>query len=84
MKSSLLKCANKGTPLSREVTKDYFQIYVPILSAKRQLQVQFRENRPLEVLIKRFIELHPRISLKRRANLESRAVTMRWRRPTEL
>ncbi|PXF46856.1 Pogo transposable element with KRAB domain [Gracilariopsis chorda] len=74
---AVLHFSNRGTPLSRECFKDMVQCYVRVLPQSRRLQILFKNYRPGEYFVRRFLRRHQEISLKRRSNLEKlRAIAM--------
>ena len=69
--------AQNGTPFSRVSLKDMVQHFAENLPRESQKQLPFRNLRPGDRFIQIFVNRHPALSMKRRANLEKdRAVAM--------
>lgn len=69
--------SRRGTPLSRSCLRDLVMVLVKSFSPSRRSETQFRNDKPSPKFISNFLNRHPELCVRRRANLEeSRANAM--------
>ena len=77
IRDAVMEFAARGNPLSRPCFRDLVKTFELGLPIQKQMKITFKNLRPGDDFVRKFVERHPQLRLKRRTQLEmSRARAM--------